>query len=443
MEELWFVDSPVWTETTISQFLDVIEGNENWNDVDKKTFTLNHLKGAADLFAKEHLQIDMDWDTIKLKLFEQFKCQVNIWDKVEMKRNLAQGENETLRVFYNRCVSYQYILSDDYGELVMDNDIMINFLHGMNRQIFNILSERLSLSENIVDLNLCVSEAEMIEAEIASGEQIIAPVEDNNGSTYEDGAHYQQQSVSSQEGYFDYSQNNPGHQAVSNAPGPSMNTYQTPTKKIIQKSIVKSENPTFKNKMTPAIVDTFSLPKVKKENPTIKRENQNFGMMAAASMNAAGPSFDSEYESPNKKARNTPFKEEGFTKTPDGKIICMAPNCGKEFTRLDNAKVHAIKKHSPDQAIECPLCKYYCAKNTYDWNEHARKVHQMSANDMKNLQILYSSINPTDPILAKRPDGKVACLKCLDEQGCHKTFTRMDNAKVHFNKIHGHTHGRT
>ena len=115
----------------------------------------------------------------------------------------------------------------------------------------------------------------------------------------------------------------------------------------------------------------------------------------------------------------------------------------KEFTRLDNAKVHAIKKHSPDQAIECPLCKYYCAKNTYDWNEHARKVHQMSANDMKNLQILYSSINNADPILAKRPDGKVACLKCLDEQGCHKTFTRMDNAKVHFNKIHGQTHGRT
>ena len=38
MEELWFVDTPVWTETTISQFLDVIEGNENWTDVDKKTF---------------------------------------------------------------------------------------------------------------------------------------------------------------------------------------------------------------------------------------------------------------------------------------------------------------------------------------------------------------------------------------------------------------------
>ena len=186
---------------------------------------------------------------------------------------------------------------------------------------------------------------------------------------------------------------------------------------------------TIKMNKSPTIVDTFSLSKVKEENPTF--------------INAAGPSFISESESPTKKARNTSGPEGFITKTIDGKIICMAPNCGKEFTRIDNAKVHAIKKHSPDEAIECPLCKHYCAKNSYDFNEHARKVHQMSAHDMKNLQILYSSINPNDPILAKRPDGKVSCLKCLDEQGCHKTFTRIDNAKVHFNKIHGQEHGRT
>ena len=107
------------------------------------------------------------------------------------------------------------------------------------------------------------------------------------------------------------------------------------------------------------------------------------------------------------------------------------------FIRLDNAKVHAYKSHSPDEFIECPLCKNYYAKNRYDWNEHAKKVHQMSAHDMKNLQIIYSNFDPNDPCMVKRPDGKVACLKCLDDQGCHKTFTRADNAKVHFKKIHG------
>ena len=115
----------------------------------------------------------------------------------------------------------------------------------------------------------------------------------------------------------------------------------------------------------------------------------------------------------------------------------MHEGCGKTFTRLDNAKVHATKKHSPNQLIKCPLCKDYNAKNGYEWNEHAKKVHQMSANDMKNLQIIYSKFDPADPCLAKRPDGKVVCFKCTDEQGCHKTFTRVDSAKLHFKKQHG------
>ena len=44
----------------------------------------------------------------------------------------------------------------------------------------------------------------------------------------------------------------------------------------------------------------------------------------------------------------------------------------------------------PFPYIECPLCKNYHAKNTYDWNDHAKNVHQMTATDMKNLQIVYS-----------------------------------------------------
>ena len=97
MEEIWFGDTPQWLETTISQFLDAIEGNENWNENDKKTFALTHLKGAAKDFSQRHFQsLDMDWNTIKVKLFEQFKCQINIWDKVEMHRNLVQSENESV-----------------------------------------------------------------------------------------------------------------------------------------------------------------------------------------------------------------------------------------------------------------------------------------------------------------------------------------------------------
>ena len=46
--DIWFEHTPQWMDAmTISQFLDAIEGTENWGEEDKKTYTLNHLKGMA------------------------------------------------------------------------------------------------------------------------------------------------------------------------------------------------------------------------------------------------------------------------------------------------------------------------------------------------------------------------------------------------------------
>merc|ERR1712156_1375837 len=129
---------------TISQFLDAIEGTENWSDEDKKIYTLNHLKGQAELFSKQYIHMEMNWNDIKIKLFEHFKCQMSIWDKLEMKKNLVQSENETIKDFYNRCVLCQYLVCDDYSETVLDSQIMINFLLGMHKFICDKLHERLS-----------------------------------------------------------------------------------------------------------------------------------------------------------------------------------------------------------------------------------------------------------------------------------------------------------
>jgi hypothetical protein len=139
--------------------------------------------------------------------------------------------------------------------------------------------------------------------------------------------------------------------------------------------------------------------------------------------------------SPTQAVQNVMPSPDNFFKLPGGGVQCLV--CQKSFSRQDNAKVHFMKTHQEPQNIECPLCRAYSAKNTYDWNDHAKKVHQMSANDMKNIEIIHSPIDKSDAILAKRPDGKVVCLKCVDEQGCHKTMSRMDNAKLHFKKVHG------
>ena len=50
-----------------------------------------------------------------------------------------------------------------YSETVLDNEILLNFMIGMNRKIYDKLNARLSTSEP--DLNLCLSEAEVIETE--------------------------------------------------------------------------------------------------------------------------------------------------------------------------------------------------------------------------------------------------------------------------------------
>ena len=165
MEEIWFNDTPKWMDsTTISQFLDAIEGNENWRDDFKKAYALTHLKGPAQEFSKQNLFQDMNWKDVKLKLFERFKCQLSIWEKLEMKRSLKQNENETIKNFYTRCVSYQYLFCDDFSETVLDSEIMLNFMLGMNKKILDTMHQRFSTLE--LDLKSCLSQAEIIELEM-------------------------------------------------------------------------------------------------------------------------------------------------------------------------------------------------------------------------------------------------------------------------------------
>ena len=331
MEEIWFVDTPVWAETTISQFIDAIEGNENWSDVDKKTFAMSHLKGAAEIFAKEHLQIDMDWDTIKLKLFEQFKCLVNIWDKVEMRRNLKQGPNETMRDFYNRCVSYQYILCDDYGETVMDNDIMINFMHGMHRQIFNILYEQLFTSEHAVDLNLCLSEAEVIESKINQG--IIAPIKQDQGFT----------------------NTNP---TVKNEPPQGTGGMATVPKPVVSNPNMRP--PIKKMKKVVATSEQHSPPmkKFKKEKSEM---SSSFG--------------GSNTPVPIKAPPTTPIPEPADKNHPN------CPACGKEFSSVGNMKRHYKNDHAVMPPTPCTICKQEF-RNEAAYDTHLKKVHEVTRREI-------------------------------------------------------------
>ena len=298
MAEIWFFGTPMDSySTTISQFLDAIEGTGDWSDEEKKTFALNHLKGPAENFSQENLQADMSWNDIKVKLFERFKCHLNVWDKIEMKRNLAQDDNENVRDFYNRCVSYQYLLCDDYSETVLDNEILTTFMLGMHKSILDTMHQRFSTSE--LDLNLCLTEAEIIESEIPPPKEQEKNPGSNNGAS----AHHQESN------FVDNPAFNYNHSAgtfkkepqdVGLAPGPSKVKNGSPVKKVKKEFSTPSKKQIKTNFGTP--------PKV---------PNADFG---------------------------APSNIDGYlTQTADGGVSCNV--CGKVVSCMSSARRHYKTTH--------------------------------------------------------------------------------------------------
>ena len=164
-DELWFRDAPTkWLlDTTIGQFINTIESHDDWEDSEKSDFALKHLKGPAHQFAKWFLKDKkMEWMIMKEKLYQQFKSKLNIWEKVELRKNLIQLEDESIKDFFHRCVTCQYVICDDYSETVFERDIMINFLLGMRKDIFEELTKGQLPSEKM-DLYSCFEEVIKLE----------------------------------------------------------------------------------------------------------------------------------------------------------------------------------------------------------------------------------------------------------------------------------------
>ena len=164
-DELWFRDAPTkWLlDTTIGQFINTIEYHDDWEDSEKSDFALKHLKGPAQQFAKWFLKDKkMEWMIMKEKLYQQFKSKLNIWEKVELRKNLIQLEDESIKDFFHRCVTCQYVICDDYSETVFERDIMINFLLGMRKDIFEELTKDQLPSEKM-DLYSCFEEVIKLE----------------------------------------------------------------------------------------------------------------------------------------------------------------------------------------------------------------------------------------------------------------------------------------
>ena len=138
MEELWFDGTPLKTSgPAIGQFLKYIESHSNLNDEEKKALAMSHLTGSAKKFVK--YDVSKSWQDMRKNLFAKYQCKLPLKSKIELKKSLIQSEDESCRVFYERCVKCQYVIRDDIEDLVLDNDITISFVIGLYLPIYQQL----------------------------------------------------------------------------------------------------------------------------------------------------------------------------------------------------------------------------------------------------------------------------------------------------------------
>ena len=154
---------------TIGQFLKFVENHKDLSDEDKKVLAFNQLQS----FAKEAIKpmVKHKWPSLKKYLFDQFRCQLTLLEKIELRRYLHQEETESAQEFHDRCIKGQFMLCDDREDLVFERDILINFISGLREDIYNRVIQLDNISSS---LQMCLKKVIEIEEKEAGINDIIS-----------------------------------------------------------------------------------------------------------------------------------------------------------------------------------------------------------------------------------------------------------------------------
>ena len=160
---------------TVGQFLKYVEDHKDFSNEDKKILAVSNLKS----FAKEDIKTKLkqhNWTTMKKYLFDQYRCQLTLKEKIELRRYLIQREEESVNAFHDRCIKAQYMLCDDNADLVFERDIILNFISGIKEEIYQIIIR----IEPLSTLDLCLKNAKEIEELV-----VVNDIEDQNYLDYD------------------------------------------------------------------------------------------------------------------------------------------------------------------------------------------------------------------------------------------------------------------
>ena len=142
---------------TIGQFLKFVDNHHDLHDEDKKLLAAHYLQS----FAKDDIKpiLHRKWANLKQYLFDQYRCQLTLKEKIELRRHLIQGESEGVEDFHLRCQKAHFMLCDDDSDLIMEQDIVISFVSGLKDEVY----EKIVQKEILSRLDLCLKYAIEIE----------------------------------------------------------------------------------------------------------------------------------------------------------------------------------------------------------------------------------------------------------------------------------------
>lgn len=152
---------------TIGQFLHYFDSKPLTSD-EKKNAVLSDLMPPALKWARNNLGSDLEWSEVKSRLIHEFRSQLSVREKVELRRGLQQQTYESCQDFLNRCTRCQFLVCDDVMDHVFERDILINFLLGLREEFYEALIEM----DNLQTLESFFCEAVKLEAMIQVKEEI-------------------------------------------------------------------------------------------------------------------------------------------------------------------------------------------------------------------------------------------------------------------------------
>ena len=146
----------------------------NWTDEQTASFTLLRFRNNCASWANNQISLDptafSTWPKLKKAFSDRFTIKRTLAELAFLKNSLVMTENESVRDFYDRVVSCQLILDEDWEELRADADaaektayerakkeahnrgVRLNFTTGVTEEIRKLLViEKLTTNSDLLE----------------------------------------------------------------------------------------------------------------------------------------------------------------------------------------------------------------------------------------------------------------------------------------------------